>query len=580
MAVVRDALQGASLVVYLGHGNGWPSRYRKSPFPKTQNGLGLNPEAGVDDEAHQYFGEAYLARHVRLAPHAVVLLVHLCYASGNSEPGVPEGDLATAQQRVDNFAAGWLATGAEAVIAEGHGGPAYYVRRILSGDGTVEFDLAPGADRAPSRARVPERADAGHDRAAGPDAEVERLLPFAVARAELRADEVARGAALAKPRDGTPVAAAATPVGPTIKDVTIDGVPTVASSIRVTRRSPRPTGRWPAGWASASAGIRSCSTPRLLSPERPAGWRMPKPARRRRTRRRPHLRRRSGTVGHTTGTVGHTPGTVGHAGVRGSRTRPATGDVSPSPEASPATAPASPDTEASEPPAAPPVVLISPEVPGAVVDLADVTVKGSTISAELSTPDVPGLYRLVVTLHGSDGAAFSTETQDRIPGFNVRVTGELSAVVSAADRLSVVAGAGIDLPVTVANTGYLAWVSDQPTRPATGSPSRPERDDLYAALVAQWMRLDASGVALETIAARAAVKPPPGATQDVMLSFSAPAEAGTYLLILDVVSPLYGSLMAVGGSTVVVRVEVTISPDEGESQVAARQTDRVRRPRT
>ena len=25
--VVRDALQGASIVVYLGHGNGWPSRY-------------------------------------------------------------------------------------------------------------------------------------------------------------------------------------------------------------------------------------------------------------------------------------------------------------------------------------------------------------------------------------------------------------------------------------------------------------------------------------------------------------------------------------------------------------------------
>jgi hypothetical protein len=208
-------------------------------------------------------------------------------------------------------------------------------------------------------------------------------------------------------------------------------------------------------------------------------------------------------------------------------------------------------------------VLISPEVPGAVVDLSDVTAKGSTISAELATPDVPGLYRLVVTLHGSDGAAFSAETQDRIPAFNVRVTGELSAVLSAADRLSVVAGAGIDLPVTVANTGHLAWVSNQPRRPATGSPSRPERDDLYAALVGQWMRLDGSGVAQEAIAARAAIMPPPGATQEVMLSFVAPAEAGSYLLILDVVSPLYGSLMAVGGSTAVVRVDVTISPDTG-----------------
>ncbi len=111
---VRDALQGASLVVYLGHGNGWPSPYRDAPWAKTQNGLGLNPQAGIDDRAHQYFGEAYLARAVRLAPHAVVVLAHLCYASGNAEPGLPEGDLATGQQRVDNYAAGWIAAGAEA----------------------------------------------------------------------------------------------------------------------------------------------------------------------------------------------------------------------------------------------------------------------------------------------------------------------------------------------------------------------------------------------------------------------------------------------------------------------------------
>ena len=29
---VKDALKGASLVVYMGHGNGWPSRYRDSPL--------------------------------------------------------------------------------------------------------------------------------------------------------------------------------------------------------------------------------------------------------------------------------------------------------------------------------------------------------------------------------------------------------------------------------------------------------------------------------------------------------------------------------------------------------------------
>ena len=40
---VKKALQGASLVIYMGHGNGWPSKYRDSLYPPTQNGFGLNP---------------------------------------------------------------------------------------------------------------------------------------------------------------------------------------------------------------------------------------------------------------------------------------------------------------------------------------------------------------------------------------------------------------------------------------------------------------------------------------------------------------------------------------------------------
>jgi len=109
---VKDALAGASVVVYLGHGNGWPSRYSDVPRPKTQNGLGLNPVAGDGDSAHQYFGEQYLERAVRLAPGAVVLLHHLCYASGAAEPGMAQPTLEVAVQPVDNFRGGWLAAGA------------------------------------------------------------------------------------------------------------------------------------------------------------------------------------------------------------------------------------------------------------------------------------------------------------------------------------------------------------------------------------------------------------------------------------------------------------------------------------
>ena len=135
---VRDALDGASIVVYLGHGNGWPSQYSTSLNPRSQDGLGLNPVAGAGDDAHQYFGEQYLATSVHLAPGAVVLLHHLCYASGAAEPGMAEPPLDVAVQRVDNFAAGWLAAGASAVVAEAYGGPAYYVDALFRDQGTVE----------------------------------------------------------------------------------------------------------------------------------------------------------------------------------------------------------------------------------------------------------------------------------------------------------------------------------------------------------------------------------------------------------------------------------------------------------
>jgi hypothetical protein len=135
---VKDALQGASVVVYMGHGNGWPSRYRNELYPPTQNGFGLNPSAGGGDGTHQYFGEARIAQSIRLAPNAVVLLNHLCYASGNSEPGLPEGTLAMARQRVDNFAAGFVAAGAAAVVAEAHDSPDYMLKAVLAGRSGIE----------------------------------------------------------------------------------------------------------------------------------------------------------------------------------------------------------------------------------------------------------------------------------------------------------------------------------------------------------------------------------------------------------------------------------------------------------
>jgi len=135
---VAPALQGASIVIYMGHGNGFPSPHATTLLPDRQDGLGLNPTAGIDDSTTQYWGEQYLASTVRLAPNAVVILGHLCYASGSSEPGDTDPSPDVARQRVDNFGAGFIASGARAVIAEAYNGAAAsYVDALFTSHNTL-----------------------------------------------------------------------------------------------------------------------------------------------------------------------------------------------------------------------------------------------------------------------------------------------------------------------------------------------------------------------------------------------------------------------------------------------------------
>ena len=87
---VKQVAYGANVFVYLGHGNGWPSPYK--PFQTyTKDGLGLNARAGAGSGSSnlKYYGEHYLANDLNLANNSVVLLMRLCYASGNSEMGKP-----------------------------------------------------------------------------------------------------------------------------------------------------------------------------------------------------------------------------------------------------------------------------------------------------------------------------------------------------------------------------------------------------------------------------------------------------------------------------------------------------------
>ena len=135
---VKAALEGANIVVYMGHGNGFPSPYRTSPYPASQNGFGLNAVAGEGDNNTTYYGESYIGSSVTLAPNAVVILGHLCYASGNSEPGQVEPTLAVAQARIDNYAAGFLRAGARAVIADAHSDTSWYVDQLFTTHQTLD----------------------------------------------------------------------------------------------------------------------------------------------------------------------------------------------------------------------------------------------------------------------------------------------------------------------------------------------------------------------------------------------------------------------------------------------------------
>lgn len=142
---VRNAAQGAKVFVYLGHGNGWPSPYG-SFQPYTKDGLGLNPYAGSSRTGNvKYWGEYYIGRDIRFAPGAVVLLNHLCYASGAGEPGDPNPTWTVARKRVDNYAAGFITAGARAVIADAHTNLSHELRMVL-GSGTRNLAQAWKAD--------------------------------------------------------------------------------------------------------------------------------------------------------------------------------------------------------------------------------------------------------------------------------------------------------------------------------------------------------------------------------------------------------------------------------------------------
>jgi hypothetical protein len=137
-SAVAAATQGANILVYLGHGSGYPNPYGVGyEQPNADNGMGLNASYGNGDSNTQYYGENYMAL-LGLAPNAVVFLNHLCYASGDSEPGRGLPTFSVAQQRVDGYASGFLRGGAKAVIAQGMSSLADYITGLFTSHSTID----------------------------------------------------------------------------------------------------------------------------------------------------------------------------------------------------------------------------------------------------------------------------------------------------------------------------------------------------------------------------------------------------------------------------------------------------------
>lgn len=140
---VLTAVEGADIVIYFGHGTGYPNPYSDTLNPETANGWGLQgPQArATDDDALAdgslaYFGEAWIARHARPAPGFVMIYSNVCYAPGAGEghdaPSTPE----VAAQRAGYYSRTPLAMGAGAVFAtDYYAGAATLVDTLLGTPG-------------------------------------------------------------------------------------------------------------------------------------------------------------------------------------------------------------------------------------------------------------------------------------------------------------------------------------------------------------------------------------------------------------------------------------------------------------
>jgi hypothetical protein len=190
-ANVKAATAGAHIIVYLGHGNGFPNPYGSTELGDRHNGWGLNRTAGNGDGDNwsttmvycgekallgtltssdgaaqwQYCGGANGTQGITPAPGFVMIYNKACYAPGAGEGWDARATYEQARLRVRNYSYPALALGAGAYFAtDVYGGASGLVDLILRNP-TMPFGqiaaAAPGYDDdAQRRSPHPDVADA------------------------------------------------------------------------------------------------------------------------------------------------------------------------------------------------------------------------------------------------------------------------------------------------------------------------------------------------------------------------------------------------------------------------------------
>ena len=398
--------------------------------------------------------------------------------------------------------AGWLRAGADAVIAATFGPPEPYVRALLSSTTTVDRIWRGAPTFHDHVLAFPSARTPGAVALVDPTASDGGYNRSLVWRPGLRADQVVAG------RSG----ATSLPIMP---QSVVPSPPSLAAlGARVATPVLAP--------ATSGIGLVAATRARLALPIRMAdGFRLP----------------------------------VGlQLGVRWQLIEPGVAPGQPGPSGGMAAPPGQPSADGS-PPA---IDLVVPERPESVVTTVPAKLVRGRLIVILDLPAEPGRYRLATTIHGADGVAFDAPSQGLIPALSVKVSPPLSVAYGVAPGLSLATGSLVELPVRLANDGAMPWADPPVANDDIREPRSIDRPGPQ--LVARWLPLGLDGSRIADPAIAIAPRLAPGQEATVALSLVVPSQAGEYLLVIDLLSPLHGSLAAAGAPPAGVRISVFPAP--------------------